>query len=325
MKVPHELLSFLKKEDNFLIATHIDPEPDAIGSSLALSEALEGLGKKIVLYDRDNIPEIYRFLPGYEKFINSLSNLDTSHFNLILIDCNTLERAGIKDYKFNHTIVIDHHETEQPYGDIKWIEADAAATGILIFYLLKDLGIKISKEIALNLYSAIAIDTGTFRYSNTTAEVFRISAELVEAGANPAYVAYSLYETWSKQRFALLVMALNTLDFKDGIAITFVTREMFKKTGTCPQDTENFANLPRIIKDIKIAAFFREINDNHWKVSLRSKGDINVSDVAKNFNGGGHKNAAGYEIKATLEAAKESLLKALFSIYPFLQNPIYSK
>ncbi len=316
MKVPPELLSFLKKEDHFIIATHIDPEPDAIGSSLALSKALEELGKKSILYDRDNIPDIYKFLPGSEKFLNSLSNLNTSNLNLILMDCNTLERAGISDYKFKHTLIIDHHETEQPHGDINWIESSAAATGIMVFYLLKELGIKISEDTALNLYSAIAIDTGTFRYANTTAEVFRISAELVEAGANPAYIAHSLYETWSKQRFALLVMALNTLELKDDIAITFVTREMFKQTGTGPQDTENFANVPRIIKDVKITAFFRELNENHWKVSLRSKGDINVANIAKGFNGGGHKNAAGFEIKASLQAAKEALLKAIYSGCP---------
>ncbi|MBE0427044.1 MAG: bifunctional oligoribonuclease/PAP phosphatase NrnA [Nitrospirae bacterium] len=315
MKVPPDLLSFLKEEDNFIIATHIDPEPDAIGSSIALSIALERLGKKTVLYDRDNIPEIYRFLPGCEKFTNSISSLNTSHLPVILLDCNTLERAGIKNSSFRLTAVVDHHETEQTYGDIKWIEPEAAATGIMVFYLLKDLGIKITEDIALNLYSAIAIDTGTFRYSNTTSEVFRISAELVEAGAKPAYVAHSLYETWSEHRFALLIMALNTLDIKDSLAITFVTKQMFKQTGTKPEDTENFANLPRVMKNIKIAAFFRELNDNHWKVSLRSKGDINVASIAKGFNGGGHKNAAGFEIKASLESGKEALLKAVSPVF----------
>lgn len=305
VKVPPKLLSFLNEEDEFLIATHINPEPDAIGSSLALSIALESLGKITVLYDRDTITEMYRFLPGCEKFTNSITS---PSLPLILLDCNSLERAGIEGMDFTYSAVIDHHETEKDFGDIKWIDPESAATGMMVFYLLKELGVRITKDIAVNLYSAIAIDTGTFRYSNTNAEVLRVGAELIEAGANPAYISKNLYETWSEKRFTLLIKALNTLEIRDNVAITFVTGDMFKETGTGTEDTENFANFPRMMKDIKISAFFREINNNYWKVSLRSKGDINVARIATLFNGGGHKNAAGYEIKASLEAAKESLL-----------------
>jgi len=311
VKVPLKLLSFLNEEDNFFIATHINPEGDALGSSLALSMALESIGKQTTLYNKDTVPEFYHYLPGHEKFTQAASLHTTFNLPLILLDCNTLDRAGLEGLNFRYSAVIDHHGTESDFGDIRWVEPEAAATGVMIFYLVKELGIKITREIAINLYSAIAIDTGTFRYASTTAEVLRVAAELIEAGASPAYISQSLYETWSEERFALLRMALNTLEIRDRVAITFVTKEMFKKTGTGPEDTENFSSLPRIMKDIKISAFFREIDDNYWKVSLRSRGDINVARIATLFEGGGHKNAAGYKIKGSLEYVKESLLKTI--------------
>jgi phosphoesterase RecJ-like protein len=311
VRVPPELFSLLKEKDNFFIATHINPESDAIGSSLALSMALGSIGKKTVLYGRDPIPEFYRFLPGHERFTNSISPLVTSRLSLILLDCNSLERAGLDGLSFEYSAVIDHHETEKDFGNLRWVEPEAAATGIMVFYLITGLGIKITREMAINLYSALAIDTGTFRYSNTTAEVLRVSAELIEAGADPSYISNSLYEAWSKKRFALLIMALNTLEIRDNVAIIAVTREMYEKTGAGPEDTENFSNFPRMMKDVGVSALFREMGDNYWRVSLRSKGDINVAKIATLFDGGGHKNAAGCKIKAGLESAKEFLIKAI--------------
>ncbi|MDI6890743.1 MAG: bifunctional oligoribonuclease/PAP phosphatase NrnA [Thermodesulfovibrionales bacterium] len=327
MIIPPELLSFLKEEGKFFIATHVNPEGDAIGSSLALSMALESLGKVTVLYDKDSIPEFYYFLPGHEKFTHSIPSVVNHTWPLILLDCNTLERAGIEGLSFKYSAIIDHHEpaprfaergrgarpgTEKDFGNIRWIIPEAAATGMMVFYLIKELGINITREMAINLYSAIAIDTGTFRYGNTTAEAFRIAAELIDAGASPAYISNSLYETWSEERFSLLIMALNTLEIRDAVAITVVTREMYKETGAAPEDTESFPNFPGIMKDIKVSALFRELDDNYWKISLRSKGDINVARIATLFEGGGHKNAAGYKIKASLESAKEALLRAYY-------------
>lgn len=311
MKVPDKLISFLKSEEKYFIVTHINPDGDAIGSSLALSMALEILGKETFLYVRDPIPEFYHYLPSYEMFTNSISSLVTHHSSLILIDCNTPKRAEIEGLSFKSSVVIDHHETEEAFGDIQWIVPEASATGMMVFYLIKELGISITREMAINLYSAIAIDTGTFRYGNTTPEAFKIAADLVEAGASPAYISNRLYETWSKERFALFSMTLNTLEIRGAVAITYVTQEMYQKTGTCPGDTESFPSFPRIIKDVKVSAFFRELGVNSWKVSLRSKGDINVALIASQLGGGGHKNAAGFVIKSDLGSAKETLLKTL--------------
>lgn len=311
MRVPEEIISYLKEKSDFLIATHINPEGDALGSSIALSMALESIGKRVIVYDRDPVPYFYRFLPGHERFINSISNLQSPISNLILLDCSDPERAELSDFvKGNHpfTIVIDHHVTERRFGDIRWIVPDAAATGQMIYHLIKAMGIGISKDIATNLYTALAIDTGTFRFSNTDASILLDASELVKAGADPAYVATSLYDSWSRGRFELLIMTLNTMEIINGIAITVVTKEMFQRTGTEVADTENFANFPRMMADVLVSALFREIEDG-WKVSLRSKGMINVAAIAEAFGGGGHRNAAGYKIKGDLKSAKGALVR----------------
>jgi len=310
MKVPKKVISALQSEKRFLIATHINPDGDAIGSSLALSAALESMGKKTFVYSRDPVPWYYSFMPGHEKFISDLKMTEGYDPALILLDCNSPERSALENRSFGVSVIIDHHETERDFGDIRWVDSNAAATGVMIFFLLKSLGIAITKDMATNLYTSIAVDTGTFRYSNTRAEVLRAAAELIEAGAEPNVIADYLYETWSQKKFNLLVKNLNTLEIKNRIAITCVTREMFRKTGTKPEDTENFSNFPRMIESVAISAFFRELGNSVWKVSLRSKGNVNVAKIAEQFGGGGHRNAAGYKIEAGLDEAKEALLRA---------------
>ncbi|MFN3480454.1 MAG: DHH family phosphoesterase, partial [Thermodesulfovibrionales bacterium] len=255
MRVPEEIISYLKEKNDFLIATHINPEGDALGSSIALSMALESIGKRVIVYDRDPVPYFYRFLPGYERFTDSIPDLKHPVSNLILLDCNDPERAELTDFVRRHkpfTVVIDHHETEREFGDLRWIVPTASATGQMIYHLLKAMGIALTKEIAINLYTAIAIDTGTFRYSNTNASTLLDASELIRAGAEPASVATALYDTWSRGRFELLIMTLNTMEIRQGIAVTVVTKEMFQKTGTDAADTENFANFPRMMADVKI-------------------------------------------------------------------------
>ncbi len=320
MLPPIELLNFLKKEDNFLIATHINPDGDGLGSAIALSTALKKLGKETVLLCKDPVPNQYRFLPGQEKFITfgSFQPSAISHQlfrNLILIDCNDIDRIidTSKTSNFSlptsyFSVVIDHHESERPFGDIRWVMPDSAATGLMIFYIIKALGIQITEEMAVNLYAAISVDTGNFRYENTTPEVLRVAADLKEAGAKSHVIYRELFESWSGGRFGLFMRVLNTLQKEDGIAIVQVTRRMFEETSTSTDDVEHFVEFPRIMKDVKVSVLFREIEDNCYKISLRSKDDINVARVAEAFGGGGHKNAAGCRIKADFETAKKEIL-----------------
>ena len=310
MNIPDRLVQFINQEPGFFIATHIRPEGDALGSSLALSLALESMDKETVLYERDPVPVPYRFLPGHERFTQSHSRLAYDGLPLLLLDCNEPERAGLENVVIRRSAVIDHHETIKEFGDIQWIEPHAAATGVMVYKLIRKLGIGITKDIATNLYTAIVVDTGAFRFSNTTSDVLTIAADLVESGADPGAIAEQLFETWSMGRFRLLTKMLDTLEITRGIAVTVVTNAMFSETGTSPEDTENFSNFPKMMEEIKVSLFLREIEDG-WKVSLRSKGGCNVAEVAAQFHGGGHRNAAGCVIKGDLRKAKERLIKAL--------------
>ena len=310
MKIPKAIVSVLKKEKVFLIATHINPDGDALGSALALSFALESAGKEVYVYDKDIVPAFYRFLPGYKRVSSSLKKAISKGPVLILLDCNSPDRAALEHYSFRKSIVIDHHETERAFGDVRWVVPSAAATGLMVFYLIKAIGAALTGDIARNLYTAIAVDTGTFRYSNTSPEVLRVSAELIEAGADPAFIAECLFERWEKSRFDLLVMTLNNVEIKNDIAMMHITKNMFEKTETTAEDTENFSNLPRTIRSVKISALFRESDNGFWKASLRSKGKVNVAKIAELFGGGGHKNAAGFRIEGSLDSAKKKLLLA---------------
>ncbi len=308
MKVPKAITQAVKKEKSFVIAVHVGPDGDALGSALALSMALESIGKNTIIYSRDIIPLFYRFLPGHERITSRLGTMTGNAPLLLLLDCNDPARAALDKNVFGKSIVIDHHHTESHFGDMKWINPKAAATGLMIYYLIRSLGIAFNKDMATNLYAAISVDTGTFRYSNTSSELLLASAELIQAGANPGQIAKDLYETWAKNRFALLVMSLNTLEIKNNIAITYVTRNMLNKTQTKLEDTEHFSNFPRMIAEVKISLFLKEKSRGLWKVSLRSKGDVDVSRIAERFGGGGHKNAAGCWIKGTLSSVKKEAI-----------------
>lgn len=313
MKAPKQLLDFLLKGKHFLIATHVNPEGDAIGSSLALSIALESLGKETFVYCKDAVPEFYKFLPKYKKVSASLP--DSKHFPpLILVDCNNTDRAGLEKTTLMPAAIIDHHEPGKDLCDAKWIDPKASAAGILVYHVIKDLGVGITKAIATNLYTAIAVDTGIFRHNNTNSEAMRIASELIAAGADPYMIAENLYETWSENRFKLLLKVLATTEIHNSIAITKVTLDMFEETGSNAADTENFINFTQMMESIKVSALFREVGKNLFKVSLRSKKEtVNVAKIAEMFGGGGHKQAAGYKVSSGFNTAKQELLNILCS------------
>lgn len=316
---PTRLLDFLKGENNFAIAAHLNPDGDALGSALALSLAVEKLGKRTLLLCRDAVPEQYLYLPGYERFYTfdtaASSGVALDEFsNLILVDCNEIKRTGMERSVLSHisfrtSTVIDHHETEKEFGDIRWVMPDIAATAMMIYYIVKALGVAITKEIAINLYTGLVVDTGNFRFENTSPEVLAVAAALAGAGAPPHVIHRELNETWSEGRFNLFVRLLNTLEMQDGIAITTVTRQMFEETGSSADDTESFVSFPKVMRSVKVSVLLREVNEAEYKVSLRSRGGINVARIAEAYGGGGHKNAAGCSMKAELETVKAEIVR----------------
>ncbi len=321
---PEELINFLKNGDRFVLATHESPDGDGLGSVIALSMALRNLGKKTILICKDAIAGQYSFLPGREDFITPqqfvLNMSDYRDYtNLLLLDCNNIKRISneLSPSDLNNiqkTAVIDHHEIRSEFGDIRWIVPDSPATGLMVYEIIRQLGMKISREMAINLYAALAVDTGNFSYENTDAYVLRIASELVAAGAIPHMIHRELFESWSDGRFSLFLKVLNTMHRQDGISIVRVDKEMFEETSTSEADTENFVEFLRIIKGVKVSVLFREIERGYYKLSLRSKGNIDVARVAAEFGGGGHKNAAGCKIRADFETAKREIIERLLKV-----------
>ncbi len=318
---PDELLDFLRDEPNgdkkkkkkFVVAGHISPEGDAIGSTLALAAALRAIDKDVITYNNDIIPEFFRFLPGAQDISHVLPP-DTQDYSLILVDCSKPFRAALEGVRFRHTAVIDHHEMESYGPDERpspmWVVPGCPAAGLLVYSVIKALGLPIDREMAENLYAAISTDTGSFRYDNTTAGSLEAAAELVRAGAEPAVVARNVYETWSAGRMRLLCLALETIELKDGTAIMSVSQEMFRSSGAAAEDVDNFTAYPRMLRDAKVAVLISEMEDGTLRASLRSKGDIDVRRVAQKFGGGGHKKAAGFRTtawKGNMRGLREAL------------------
>ncbi len=302
--------NIIKEKDSFLIVSHKNPDGDAIGSSLALYSALKDMGKNVQVVNLTKPPEVYSFLEDYDIIepIKTMKKTDV----IIAVDTAEIERCGIKkeDTKDKIFINIDHHKTNTLFGDINFIDGDASAVGIMLWRIFKQNGIAISKKTAQYLYVSIMTDTGSFRYSSTTPETMRIAADLLEIGVDPWFCAYNIYESNTLETIKLLGLVLNTLQvFIDGkIAILYVTEDMFKKTATQIEHSEGFVNYARSIRGAEVGILLREDRHNVFKISMRSKGKIDVARAASVFGGGGHKNAAGAQIEGTLEEVKTKII-----------------
>jgi bifunctional oligoribonuclease and PAP phosphatase NrnA len=299
--------------NRFLVSTHIDPDGDALGTAFALYFALKSLGKTASVYLKDGIPYRYKFLPKPDRLIHHIpkDEFDT----VIVVDCGDLDRIGDESTALNDVkclINIDHHETNDAFGQINILDERASSAAEILYLILKALNVEFNYDIAINLYTAILTDTGSFRYDSTTQRAFKICEEMTDHGVLPSFVAGQVYESHPKERFQLLCFVLGTLEFfiDDRIATAFVTKEMFEKTGTNREYSEGFVEQIKEIRSVEVACMFREIGDQTYKVSMRSKGGMDVASVAKHFGGGGHQKAAGCTIEGSIDEVKNKLLGA---------------
>lgn len=298
----------------FLVATHIDPDGDAIGSAFALCFALRSLGKDATVYMRDGIPYRYAFLPKPEPIVHELPK--NGYDTVLVVDCGDLARVGEGHESLNHLgylINIDHHDTNDAFGQINIVDQRASSSAELLYLILKALGVRFSYEIGVNLYTAVLTDTGSFRYESTTRRAFSICEEMTEFGVVPSRVAGEVYESHPKERYLLLCLVLGTLEFflNDRIATAYVTKDMFARTGTNAEYTEGFVEYIKEIRGIEVSCVMRELDDGKFKVSMRSKGVVNVASAAQQFGGGGHQKAAGCTIEGGIDDVKNKLIGAL--------------
>ncbi len=318
MKISSKLIRLIKESSSFVITGHINPDGDSLGSCLGLALGLKKAGKKnITVLTKDPMPDTLAFLPSAETVKHSQPKEECDL--LFILDCNTLDRTGFESITTKNTVVIDHHVLPGSTARSEFhrsltesiIDPGSAATGMMVYNLLKALKIDIDKKIATNLYAAIIVDTGGFRYSNSSPEALRIASHLVEAGAKPWSISKEIYENKPYRSMKLLGLSLATLEKKNGIAWISTTGPMFKKTGATSDNCEDFVDFPRKIKGVEVAVFFKYSSSNTYKVSLRSKGKINVQKVAKSFGGGGHAPAAGCRINGSLKEVQDKVFKAI--------------
>lgn len=299
---------------SFLVTTHESPDGDAVGSSLALGSYLRRLGKEVTIYLRDPLPDLYAFLPLADQVVHTIPSRP---FDVcFVLDVGEFRRAGEELMNFQGVgkfINVDHHLQCESFGAINLIDPEAAATGVLVYRIIRAAGHEVDYDTALGIYTAVITDTGSFRYSNANQEAFVIAGEMVARGVNAWSIAEKLYESQPQQRLELLALALATLTVspRGDVASITVTLDMYQKTGANAELTDGFVNYPRSIRGVEVAVFFREINPGLYKVGFRSKGKVNVSALSAGFGGGGHHNAAGCVIAGPLEEVREKVFTHL--------------
>jgi len=314
----NEVIDAIKKGKRFLITAHVNVEGDALGSQLAMKELLTGMGKDAFILDNDPVPEHYRFLPKAAEVSHDLNKVDDFDAAVVL-DCPTLNRTGrVKDVikkRAKPIINIDHHISNENFGDTNWVEPNASSAGEMVFRLFKETGTRITKEVALSLYIAILTDTGSFNYDNTSSATHEIAGDLLGYGLDPALVSESVYERRSIKDINLLGLVLSTIRVnKEGtIAHLEVTKDMLDNTGADIAKSEGLINFARSIDGVKVAVLFKEDqkDKNKINISFRSKGNgdaIDVNKIASSFSGGGHTKASGCIIMEGMNEAKKKVL-----------------
>jgi phosphoesterase RecJ-like protein len=309
-----EMAELLKSIDGkILITTHKNPDGDAIGSTLGWFNFLKSIGKDVKVVYRDRLPYFFDFLPGIDE-VEVGEEVEGRYDWVIITDVSEERRTGFLSIPADRSIVIDHHITAEPFADFSIVEPEISSTCELSYELMVLIDReKITYEVALPLYTGMFTDTGGFSYNNTSPRTHEVAAELLRKGIDPYTVRFNLFERNRINRFKLLELVLKTLEFALNGKVAHITvyRKFLEETGALLEETEGFINYPRSIAGVEVAVFFKEIEKESWKVSLRSKGKINVAEIAKKLGGGGHKMAAGYEAEGKLEEVKKNLFKEL--------------
>jgi phosphoesterase RecJ-like protein len=305
-----EVLKHIEQRDRFVLTSHARPDGDAIGSVLACSQILRAMGKQAQVVLSDGVPRIYQALPFTDTVVQS-TEVQGEYEAAIILECDSIQRTRLEGLENRFLISIDHHLTGRPFAHVNWIDPGACATGEMVFRLARKAGVPISPEIATCLYTAVLTDTGSFMFQGTNEHTFALARELVLAGADPAFCARSIYFSHSTAKMRLLGAALSNLHREGPLSWIWVTREQMDRVGAIDEDCEGLVNYSLAIQGVEVAAFFRELSDGRYRVSLRSKGKLNVATVAERFGGGGHQCASGCSLEGPLSVAVARVLAQL--------------
>jgi len=304
----------VKRGKRFFLASHKDPDGDAIGSLLALGEALILSGKEIVLFNEGPVPDSMAFLVGIERIVDRFNPESESKFDaFFILDCGALERLGGISSSIGNIkplINIDHHENNFQFGDVNLVDTNSSSVGEIIYRLIQVADLPMSETIAENLFVAIQTDTGSFRYENTTREAFTIAGEMVGLGVSPWKISRKVMDGYSLKKLRLLELTLKTIEiFHAGkVGLITITQQMFSKAKADIFDSERFVDYPRFIPGVEIGVLIREVGNDYYKFSLRSNDWVNVANLAYHFGGGGHPKAAAFTRHGNLDSIKQEFL-----------------
>lgn len=307
-----QVLAEILRCKRFVVTSHARPDGDAVGSVLGCVHMLRALGKHADAVLHDPVPKIYRSLPGAEQVL-SASSVGGDYDAALILECDSVQRTRLSGLGGLFKINLDHHNSAREYADVNWIDPQASATTELVFRVAQAAGVEISKEIATCLYTGLLTDTGSFCYIGTNESTFELARDLVSYGADPVAIAQAVYFANPISKMRLLGAALRTLTQEGPLAWMHVSRADLIAAGAAEEDCEGVVNYGVGIEGVEVSAFFREMSDGRYRVSLRSKGHINVAHIAEQFGGGGHDCASGHPVDGPLNAALESVLGKLRS------------
>ncbi len=306
------VVAAIRERQSFVLTSHARPDGDALGSQMALGLALESLGKTVRWVDHDPAPQPYRHFPSVDR-VEVCARFDGEADAVIVMECNTLKRPEVDGLEGRFVINIDHHGGNTMYGDVNWFDETACAVCEMTAEIIDALGVAWTPEMATHLYLGISTDTGSFRHANITPRTFEICRRIAETGVNAAELARQIYDSFSLGRVKLTGEMLHAMELHHNqrIAILYYDDELLTKCGATTDDTAGLVNIPLGTKDVEAVALIKQQNAGEFRVSLRSKGDVDVREIAQKYNGGGHRQAAGCNMSGTLDDVKRALIEAL--------------
>ncbi len=305
-----DITKILKNSRSFLVAAHVNPDGDAIGSMAAAGFLLQALGKDVTLYSPAGMPERYAWLPLPCPVETRLPEVLPEW--ILALDCGSPQRLGKELFERldpARTLNIDHHGDNPSFGAVNWVDAAEPAVGAMVAQLAREADVPLTGGLAEAVYLAVTTDTGHFTYGNTTPQVLELAAELLRQGLPLERINADIHNQWSLGRMDLWGRVLGSLELRRGglLAWAVITSEDFRTTGTTAEDCEEFINFFRRLRGVRICVLVRQEGPERWKMSLRSQGSDDVQAVAAQFGGGGHKNAAGASAEGPLQEVLDRL------------------